>query len=351
MAAEAKIRIRSQGIDAASKKLGTLQRNMGGTGVQATATRGRMERLGASLLSLRTAFAAAGVYGAGRFTVGLLKSANALRSSENGFRRLMAARGIGGADRALNRFSASLDHMADRATVAGLASRLMAVNSNLNADAVAKVLRYSRDWADTTGQELLPVIQSLSSALGGMELETIRRLGLEVDFQTTLKETAKRLGKTTEALTEQEKRAAKTSVMLDAIAAKHNEIGRTAVTAANRIDRLIARWENAKARLGKKLEPRATEALEGAEAVFDVVEGKPFAERPKGKGASGLMRWLWDTFAAYQEQAAVSGRDPGLGLAKQLVGGVAAIPLEGAGYLQKKILRADKIQVLGTGGG
>jgi hypothetical protein len=268
--------------------------------------RGRLGRamsgLKSRVVSLRGAVAAAGTYGFGRFVLSTLKAHNALRSAENGFLRLARTKGIPDARKQLQRFNDQLDGMADRATVASLASRLMATNSNLNADAVAKVLRYSRDWADTTGQELLPVIQSLSSALGGMELETIRRLGLEVDFATALKEKAKALRKSAAALTEEEKRAAKTAVVLDAIARKHKEIGRTGITAANNVSRLSASWTDFKAGIGEGFGEMLGPSLQ---ALADIMHGR----KPVGQALSEAARENWTLMQELVEGA--TGADLG----------------------------------------
>jgi len=299
MAAEAKIRVRADGVEQAAASLGKMSKNMQRVkrasdhmtiaqwkydrsmkrarlqmAAEAAALKNRPSlyaRTKAGLLNMRTAMVGVGVYGFGRLVTGSLRAANAMKSAENGFVRLTRARGIGGARDQLQRFNTQLDGMIDRATVASMASRLMATNSSLTVDNVAKILRYSRDWADTTGQELLPVVQSLSSALGGMELETLRRLGLEVRFQDILVKEAKARGKTVATLGEQERRLIKTKVIMDAIAAKHAEIGRTVLTAANNIDRMNANWQNLQAKLGEGFGELGGGALQ---VVADTMQGK-----------------------------------------------------------------------------
>ncbi len=248
----------------------------------------RMDKFKNSVVSFRGAIAAAGVYGFGRFVAGSIEASNAMVSAENGFVRLASNRGIGGARKWLEKYNDSLDGMVDRATVASRATQLLATNSNLTAKQVQVLFRYSRNWADSTGRDLLPVVDQLSSAFGGLELETLRRLGLEVDFTQALKDGAKAMNKQVSELTESEKRAIRTSEAYNKLINNQKMIGQTAITAANSLKRIGSAWTNIQANLGLGF----AEGLGGPlEALGDVMSGKLNARAAAGKAvlSSGVL--------------------------------------------------------------
>lgn len=186
----------------------------------------------------------------------------------------------------------NLQLAANRARLLGVAD---------SAAQLAPLLGIARDRAQEMGISTTQAFGDLVTGLGRGSALILDNLGITVSVTEANKTYAAQLGKTVGALTEAEQKQALINAVLEQGRISMEGTGGAAETAATKIERLDASWQNLKATAGVKLADWFTPAFTGGERLLRGTEGlnEAFAANAaNNKGAAAGMQAYTDALAA-----------------------------------------------------
>lgn len=148
----------------------------------------------------------------------------------------------------------------------------MMIQANVDLAKATDIARLAQDAAVIAGVNSSEAFQKLIYVIQTGNVRMARTLGLQVNFKSALQKTAKQLGKTTEALTEEEIMLARTNAVMEAGARITGTYEAAMETAGKQMLSLDRYVEEFKVSLGNLFIPVLADAVEGLTIFFKTME-------------------------------------------------------------------------------
>ncbi|MDD5385346.1 MAG: hypothetical protein PHG89_10765 [Gallionella sp.] len=178
--------------------------------------------------------------------------------------------------------------------------------ANIDLAKASQIGRAAQDLAVVGNINSNEAMQRMIYGIKSGQIEVLRTIGLNVNFENGYKSLAASLGKTEAALTTQEKTMSRTNEVLKE-ATKYNGIYEDSMTTAGKaVHSLTGRWEDLKVKMGEAFLPTLTAA------VFDLMDAVKAANAELDKAASSgvkerLGEGLLEVFRVVSETVLVLG--------------------------------------------
>ena len=128
-----------------------------------------------------------------------------------------------------------------------------ALNIGLNPQQIAEFTRVAEQLTDVVGGTIPDAFNNMTTAAATGRTMTLAQMGMIVDLEGIYDSYARQIGKTVEALTEQEKQQARVNGILDIAKEKTATLGEPVDTTRDKMDRLKVTLEDMKLLLGQAL--------------------------------------------------------------------------------------------------
>lgn len=176
------------------------------------------------------------------------------------------------------------------------ANRAAALGAASSVEEFAKLAEVARFLGRTVGLDAGAALESLALGIGRESKLILDNLGITVDLEKVMSKYAATLGRTSESLTDLERRTALVNEVFAQYQARSKGLDKDALTTADFLDRLSASFSNLAANVGRQLAPVFGELLQSLQPIIDAISR--LAERLAGGVAeqirqvvSGLSAW------------------------------------------------------------
>ena len=219
-------------------------------------TSGPAKQAAKGMANLQTAVKAVGAAFAAvksaQFVVELVKSGAAVQRQETAFNNLAAAAGTSG-DRIIKAIGTASHHTVSRMDAMTAANKALIMDVAKTPEAFERLTKVATALGIAMGQDAAKSIDDFIVAAARQEREIADNLGLVVSVEKANVKYAAALGKTTEQLTDAERKQAFLNEMLEQGEAKMSELGDMTLDNAGKMEQASASWSNAKASVGMML--------------------------------------------------------------------------------------------------
>ncbi len=224
-----------------STAFGGVQATMAGLGTGLMKVSGAVQGVISGFLSLKTLIAGFVVGKAVSFFKGFLEGAGEAEEITGSFNRLAAAQGAV-ADTLINKLQVAVQGTVSKLELMQIANK--AIMMGVPTDQLEELAKSAEALGDAVGIDAAQAFQGLSEAIGRGSERGLYALGINLNLQDAVEAYGKKVGKTTEEITEQEKRTIFLNTTMEEVRKKMAALGDTGTSTSDKVQQLGARWKD-----------------------------------------------------------------------------------------------------------